>query len=986
LATAVAAAILASLAVTLTVAPARAAAKVPPGFQEQVVYGGLDHPTNIAFSPDGRVFVSEKTGKIVYFNSLSDTTPHLYADLSAEVDDYWDRGLLGLALNPNFPTDPRVYVLYTYDAPIGGTPPVWNDNCPTPPGPNTDGCVVSGRLSYLTPDTSSPTGVHETVLVNAWCQQFPSHSIGTVTFGSDGALYVGGGDGASFTQADIGSYGGTLQGTPTPKNPCGDPPGGVGDPKNKMQPPGAEGGALRAQSLLRQPGEPALLNGTIIRVNPDTGAAMPDNPLVKAGNPDPNAQRIVAGGLRNPFRFAVRPGTNELWIGDVGWNTYDSIDWLPSPASGNAAAPGGVPDFGWPCYEGPSRMATYASMGLSICNTLYSKEKTAGARVAPYFSYIHRQPVTPGEACGTGSSSPTGIAFNPAGVYPAPYAGALFFADYSRQCIWSMPLGASGRPDPAKVAPFAQGAGGIIQLAFGPGGNLYAVDLLSGQIKRYVYYNGNNPPVAAVKATPASGSAPLTVSFDASGSSDADPGDTLAYAWDFGDGSPAGTGVTPRHTYAKDGQYTAQVKVTDAKGASDIATAAIDVGATGPVPHILAPVSAATFKVGDVINYAGSAADPAEGDLPASDLSWDLIIHHCPSGFGCHTHDQAFTATGRSGSFAAPDHAYPSYLELKLTATDAKGYTGTASVFLQPKTVDLTYQSTPAGLQLSTTGQGTGTPYTVRVIQNSQVTVDAASPQTLDGHTYAFSGWSDKGAAFHTFNAPLAATTYTANYHEVPGNAGLVAAYSLKEGSGTTAKDLSGHHNAGIIHNGIWSNGSLAFNGTSTVVTVPDSPSLRLTSGATLEAWVRASPSLSGWRAVAGKVLSPHGLSYALHASDGSVPDAVLQTGTTRVQLNGTTGLPRRQWIFLSAVYSGRRVHLYVNGQQVAVGKASGALSENGGPLQIGGNSALGQYFAGTINEVRVYSRPLAQDEIQADMWTPAEATYPATAARRHTR
>src|SRR5207247_6060221 len=67
--------------------------------------------------------------------------------------NFWDRGLLGLALAPTFPTDPWVYALYTYDAEIGGTAPKWgsagadSDPCPTPPGATTDGCVVSGRLS-----------------------------------------------------------------------------------------------------------------------------------------------------------------------------------------------------------------------------------------------------------------------------------------------------------------------------------------------------------------------------------------------------------------------------------------------------------------------------------------------------------------------------------------------------------------------------------------------------------------------------------------------------------------------------------------------------------------------------------------------------------------------------------------------------------------------------------------------------------------------
>ena len=80
----------------------------------------------------------------------------VFADLRTNVHNFWDRGLLGMALHPNFPATPRVYVLYTYDAAIGGTPPRWgtvggtSDPCPNPPGATADGCVVSGRLSILT--------------------------------------------------------------------------------------------------------------------------------------------------------------------------------------------------------------------------------------------------------------------------------------------------------------------------------------------------------------------------------------------------------------------------------------------------------------------------------------------------------------------------------------------------------------------------------------------------------------------------------------------------------------------------------------------------------------------------------------------------------------------------------------------------------------------------------------------------------------------
>ena len=76
-----------------------------------VVFDGLTRPTAIQFSPDGRVFVAEKSGLIRVFSDLSDTTPTVFADLRTNVHNYWDRGLLGLALDPQFPTKPYVYVL-----------------------------------------------------------------------------------------------------------------------------------------------------------------------------------------------------------------------------------------------------------------------------------------------------------------------------------------------------------------------------------------------------------------------------------------------------------------------------------------------------------------------------------------------------------------------------------------------------------------------------------------------------------------------------------------------------------------------------------------------------------------------------------------------------------------------------------------------------------------------------------------------------------
>jgi glucose/arabinose dehydrogenase/PKD repeat protein len=712
--------------------PATAVA-LPTGFQEQIVFSGLSSPVDLEFAPDGRVLVAEKGGRIKIFDDLADTTPTVFADLSANVHNQWDRGLLGMALAPGFPADPYVYVLYTYDAPPGQTAPVWNDVCANAG----DGrCVVTGRLSRLRATGDTMTGA-EQVLLHDWCQQFPSHSIGDLAFGADGMLYVSAGDGASFNAVDFGQF---PSGAPT--NPCADPAG--------------EGGALRAQDI-RTPGDETQLDGTLLRLDPATGEAAAGNPNIGASDPD--TRRIVATGLRNPYRITMRPGTNETWISDTGWTTWEEVNRVVDPTAG-------VTNFGWPCWEGNARQSGYDSANLPICETLYTE---AAAHTQPFVAWNHASKLVAGEVCPTGSSSSTGVAFYPTagGPYPAAYHGAVFFADYSRRCIWaSLPSTPGGLPVAAGLQTFVSDAASPVDLEVGPGGELYYADL-GGTIRRIRYFPGNQPPSAVIDASPTQGPAPLTVTFNGTGSTDPDPADDgrLRHAWDFtGDGVTDSTAATASYTYTTAGSYTARLTVTDTLNATHTSTIAITPGNEAPTAIIDTPTVGTTWKVGDTLAFTGHATDPQQGTLPGSNLDWSLVMHHCSAPDNCHEHAIRTWTGAASGSFEAPDHDYPSYLELKLVATDQQGLTHTVTRRLDPETVDLTFNTVPAGLQLTVGSTSGSTPFSRTVIKGSANSVSAPSPQ----NTSTFTSWSDGGSQTHVITAPAAAATYTATYATAP--------------------------------------------------------------------------------------------------------------------------------------------------------------------------------------------------------------------------
>src|SRR5262249_24693816 len=253
--------------------------------------------------------------------------------------------------------------------------------------------------------------------------------------------------------------------------------------------------------------------------------------------------------------------------------------------------------------------------------------------------------------------------------YPAQYNGALFFADHTRNEIWAMLPGGNGLPDPANLQSFvgvdatggAAGHPGDLQTA--PGGDLFSRGKGDGTLPRTPHTAANQPPAAVITATPTNGPIPLTVSFDGTGSSDPE-GKPLTYSWDLnGDGTFGdATGPTASYTYTTAGVYHPSLRVTDDQGATDTAPVTVTAGNPAPSAVIDSPAPSLTWKVGDTTNFSGHATNAQDGTLPASALSWSLIMHHCFTPTDCHTHVIQTNDGVSGGSFTAPDHEYPCWL------------------------------------------------------------------------------------------------------------------------------------------------------------------------------------------------------------------------------------------------------------------------------------------------------------------------------------
>ncbi len=821
------------------------------GFVDESVVSGLSLPVAFTTLPDGRVLIAEKAG-VVRIVSGGRLLPDAFIDLRARVNDYWDRGLLGLAADPAFAQNGFVYLFYVHE-----------DDPFTYSGPKTSRLV---RVTAMGDEADPAT---EVVLIGGIPADSPSHNGGALRFGPDGALWITTGDASSFNAVDT--------------------------------------RALRTQQL-------DSLAGKLLRVGTD-GRGLADNPFWN-GNADAVRSKVYAYGFRNPFRLTFRPGTGRPYIADVGANDWEEVNAVVRGGNhGWPCVEGPLPQAGYQALAECQALYAQGAGVVSLPLVAYphvpgTASVTGGAfytgtafpdryRGAYFFGDFSRGALHyvsidgadgvagPIKGFGTGIEGVVDVQADASGlVYLSVTAGELRRVRYvpetgPRQTLYlsdatSMVTSATNGSGPIEIdrshgGP-AAGDGGLLTLS----GESYAKGLGvlapsdirvalggvctsftatvgvdeaargSGSVTVEVWLDGARVVASGIVR---GGSAPLSGTLDVTGRQE-----LRLVVTDGGDGSagdhtdwaearlectrPGGDTVPPVVVSTSPGDGAVAVAANTSVSAAmsedlrassvgagalvveHVATSAVvaggvsydaatrrvvfqplaplapgavyrvTLGAGGvadpagntlvasttwtfttaalvtneaPVPTMLAPAVGATFAVGDVITFSGSATDAEDGAVPPGALRWTISIRHCP-GDVCHTHPLVATG-GSGGTLVAPEHGPDSFLVATLTATDGGGRSASVSREIHPRLISVTLRTEPPGLPVIFGESRRLSPAAFEAVVGSRINVAILTPQ----QSLAFTGWASGRAAQHVLTIGDDDITDTARFAPAPG-------------------------------------------------------------------------------------------------------------------------------------------------------------------------------------------------------------------------
>lgn len=687
---------------------------------DTLVVGGLFRAVDMALPRAGRIYVAEQRGtvRIVDNGTLS---PQYLLDLTEEVGNWEDHGLLGMALDPDFTANGFLYLAYVVDRHHlfhYGAPDYW------PTGDEYYAATIVRVTRYTCDPTTDFTTIvpgSRMVLLGETAASGPvvtstTHGACGLAFGRDGTLLVATGDGADFNTIDVGN-------PPTiwAAQALAD---GILTPATNV-------GAFRAQQI-------GSLNGKILRLDPATGDGVPSNPFFDAAQPRSPRSRVWTLGLRNPFRLCVRPNTGSddptlgrpghIYVGDVGWETREEL---------NVVTVGGQ-NLGWPLFEGIEPQAIYAP---ALTANPLAPNPLAGGACAPSFRFqdLLRQdnggtlafpnPCNP--SIGIALSTPTfrhlpplidwgrgtpnarvpvvaggqltapqvgspasGVAGAPFDGYcsvggtwhsglafPSTFGPCFYLGDFVYGWIRRLSFDEFGRL--AAVQPFAT-VSRPLRLAEGPDHCIYYLSYFPNQQIRRLGFGLDPAPIAVATTDVSYGPSPLVVQFDGRDSRDPD-GQPLTYEWNLGRGMSKYTVPQFGETFAGTGQPSlrqATLTVRDPAGRTGTATMPIGIDNTPPHIEALALIDGARFDCAapTVLPLSATVTDAEHGPTQLS-WAWRTTLHHHDRHFPGPANTSAVTTTTLAPT---PDDGTFYAYSIDLTVTDAAGLAATERIWMFP--------------------------------------------------------------------------------------------------------------------------------------------------------------------------------------------------------------------------------------------------------------------------------------------------------------
>jgi glucose/arabinose dehydrogenase len=639
----------------------------PSGFIDETISSDWNAPTGLTFDANGRMYVWEKSGKVfIVDNGIKQPNPII--DISEEVLNYNDHGLNGFALDPDFLKNGYIYLLYVakrHHVLFFGT----NTYNPKDESPfqNTIGRVVRYTLND---DFRSVNYASRKVLIGETATTgipilVDNHGVGSLVFGSDGTLLVTVGDGAVTTE-DI-----------------------ADDTQNLWFLEAISLGFISADQNINAFKSQSLnsLNGKILRIDANTGNGIVSNPFFENTNPRSAKSRIWAFGLRNPFRFTVKPNTGSnkpsdgnpgtIFLGDVGWSHREELDIITK----------GGQNFGWPTYEGINYI------NKSYQNSPYSSPPAFQKPVIDWRGTV-AQGIVNGEPFAVGSPLFKGNSFS--GIasigglwynysqFPREYQNLYYHGDYEG---WIKAFKFDDKNNPVEVIDFVNDVHPTC-LAINPkDGAIYYTNYFYPEIQeiRRLSYNpnANRKPNVEQTATPIYGKSPLNVAFKADDSKDPE-GTSLKYEWDFGDGKSS-TEANPVHSYGSNGNksvtYNATVKVTDEAGLRATKTMKIFVDNSPPTITSTSIDSIDSFaNIKDFqLTLNAQASDAEQTELS---YLWSVLLYHDEH---IHFITSIYKLNGNLTLGLVPCDAQKYHYKITLTVTDIEGLSSTYEKVITPK-------------------------------------------------------------------------------------------------------------------------------------------------------------------------------------------------------------------------------------------------------------------------------------------------------------